>query len=62
MRKERERMIVDDEGNVISESDAIKTGLNILKNCKADDDSDFSKGLRAMRELIKAHSQERMRP
>ncbi len=55
-------MIVDDEGNVISESDAIKTGLNILKNCKADDDSDFSKGLRAMRELIKAHSQERMRP
>ena len=55
-------MMVDDEGNTISESDAIKTGLDILQNCKADDDSDFSKGLRAMRKLIKAHTQERMHP
>jgi hypothetical protein len=54
--------LTDDEGNTISESDAIKTGMDILINCKTDDDSDFSKGLLAVRKLIKAHSQKRMEP
>jgi len=53
-------MVTDDEGNQISEGTAIKTGLHILSECKADDNSDFSKGLRAMRQLIKAHSEPRI--
>jgi hypothetical protein len=45
----------------ISEKDAIKAGLASLKDCKAEDDSDFSKGLRAMRQLIKAHAEKRVK-
>lgn len=52
--------ICDDEGNTISEKQAIKTGLAIIEGCPADGDSDFDKGLRAMRQLIKAHSGKRM--
>jgi len=44
------------------EKKAIAAGLDILANCKADDDSDFSKGLMAMRQLIKARADKRMKP
>lgn len=53
--------LTDDEGNTISEKDAIKTGLAIIEGCPADDDSDFSKGLRAMRQLIRTRSQRQRR-
>jgi hypothetical protein len=58
----REMTLTDDEGNTISENDAIKTGLSIIEGCPAEDDSDFSKGLRAMRRLIKAHGEKRSAP
>jgi hypothetical protein len=51
----------DDTEITISEKDAIKAGLAILKDCKAEDESDFSKGLRAMRQLIKAHAEKRVK-
>jgi len=54
--------ICDDEGDAISEKQAIKTGLAIIEDCPTDSDSDFDKGLRAMRQLIKAHRGKRMEP
>ena len=44
--------ITDDEGNIISEKDAIKTTLKILDEYKADTNSDFDRGFRAMKALI----------
>lgn len=44
--------ITDDEGRTISEKDAIKTSMAILENYDASGDDDFSKGIRALREVI----------
>jgi len=44
--------LTDDEGNIISEKDAIKTTLKILDGYKADTDSDFDRGFRMMKALI----------
>jgi len=46
--------LTDEEGNLISERDAIKTGLAIIDGVKADDGSDFSRGILLLRAMVAA--------